>query len=269
MKTIKTLFSGIPIFALSVSFTISSCGSTKKTEETKKKIVTKENLLDGLHIPEKEDGLPINFLSKTTPAYTEDAVEISRDEMQKKTQNYEYTAVPYVNDKNEMVLWLVRLSTEKEKKNFKETQNRMINPANLKGKTALEFDVKDMSGNSFSLKKLKGKVIVMNFWFIGCRPCVMEIPDLNALVDKCKGKDVVFLGFALDEKKDLEKFLQKTPFKYSIIPNCKTVSDSYQIFTYPSNLVIDQNLTVVYHTTGLDPNAPKDMLAEVDRLTGN
>ena len=74
----------------------------------------------------------------------------------------------------------------------------------------------DLEGTTFTLDELKGKVVVINFWFVACKPCVEEIPELNELVEKYEEKDVVFLGFALDNEKRLNSFLEKTPFKYHI-----------------------------------------------------
>ncbi len=39
----------------------------------------------------------------------------------------------------------------------------------------------DLKGNKFSLKQLKGNVILMNFWASWCIPCVKELPSINEL----------------------------------------------------------------------------------------
>ena len=86
-------------------------------------------------------------------------------------------------------------------------------------KTASNYSAKFLDGTAFELKDFKGKFIVINLWYIGCPPCVEEIPKLNKLVKKYKGKDVVFLALTVDPKVKLNKFLKKHPFKYQIVPN--------------------------------------------------
>ena len=54
------------------------------------------------------------------------------------------------------------------------------------GKSFGKFKTTDMNGNKINTQDLKGKTIVMNFWFINCPPCRTEIPHLNKLVDKYK-----------------------------------------------------------------------------------
>ena len=86
------------------------------------------------------------------------------------------------------------------------------------------FVALDMSGNRVELAALKGKVVVVNLWFIGCPNCMDEIKQLNQLVGDYKGKsDVVFLGLAASRKDDLQKFLQKNQFDYTIIPNAQMI----------------------------------------------
>ena len=49
-----------------------------------------------------------------------------------------------------------------------------------------------MGKNRIRTKDLKGKINVINFWFMKCAPCIAEIPALNTLVKKYKGKDINF-----------------------------------------------------------------------------
>ena len=66
----------------------------------------------------------------------------------------------------------------------------------LIGMNAPVFSVKDIQGNKKSLNSLKGKIIILNFWFIECKPCVREMPELNNLVKKYKNDNVEFIGFS-------------------------------------------------------------------------
>ena len=117
------------------------------------------------------------------------------------------------------------------------------------------FSEKDMYGNKFNLKQLKGKVVVLNFWFIACPPCRQEIPQLNELVtDHLQDKDVVFIAVALDPKYELEQFLKTNPYQYHIIDNGRYIAQQYGVTSYPTHVVIDKEGTVVFHTSGLTLN---------------
>lgn len=117
------------------------------------------------------------------------------------------------------------------------------------------FRERDLEGNLHNLKDLKGKVVVINFWFINCPPCRMEIPDLNELVEQYKdNKDVVFLGIALDDRYRLEEFLRLIPFRYHIIENGRNLAMSNNVNAFPTHVVLNREGKIQFHTDGLARN---------------
>jgi len=118
-----------------------------------------------------------------------------------------------------------------------------------------------LGGKTINSAALKGKVLVLNLWFVNCPNCIQEIKLLNELVDAYKdNKDVVFIGLASNTKADLEKFLVKNPFKFQIIPNAGTFtlfkfgssdkSGKYNL-GYPTHVVIDREGQKVLQIEGV------------------
>lgn len=117
------------------------------------------------------------------------------------------------------------------------------------------FEETDLQGNSYKLKELKGKVVVINFWFINCPPCRLEIPDLNELVAQYKNNpDVVFLAIAMDDKSRLQEFLRMMPFNYHIIEKGEYIARDNNINAFPTHVVLDRNGKILFHTDGLAEN---------------
>ncbi|MFD2914670.1 peroxiredoxin family protein [Psychroserpens luteus] len=137
-----------------------------------------------------------------------------------------------------------KIKKEKDKADRKE----------LDGTTLNELVIEDIDGNIHTLESLKGKVVLMNFWFIHCKPCVAEIPDLNELKTKFKDKDVVFLAVALDNKKSLDKFLELHPFDLTIIPKGRELAERFKIPHYPYNVILDKTGTLHYVSDVLSLN---------------
>jgi peroxiredoxin len=108
------------------------------------------------------------------------------------------------------------------------------------GEPAPGFDVRSLGGTDLRLADLKGKVVVLNFWFIACPPCRVEIPKLNQLVEEFRGADVVFIAFAPDSEDDLREFQETTAFEYHIIPNSTPVAESYGVTGAPTHILIDR-----------------------------
>jgi len=55
-----------------------------------------------------------------------------------------------------------------------------------------------ISGSAVSVQKLKGKVVIIDFWATWCGPCVAEMPEMKALYATYHGQGVEFLGVSLD-----------------------------------------------------------------------
>jgi len=60
--------------------------------------------------------------------------------------------------------------------------------------SAEEARLHDLSGTERSLDEFHGKWIVVNYWATWCAPCIEEIPELNALYEAHKLKDLVVIG---------------------------------------------------------------------------
>jgi thiol-disulfide isomerase/thioredoxin len=60
------------------------------------------------------------------------------------------------------------------------------------------FVVKDTAGKNHVLSQYKGKWVIVNYWATWCPPCLEEVPDLVALYDSRKNKDVLVLGVVFD-----------------------------------------------------------------------
>ncbi len=134
------------------------------------------------------------------------------------------------------------------------------------GKTpANAFSVTSLDGKKLDLVALKGRVVVLNFWFIGCGPCRAEMPGLNQLVKEFNGKDVVFVAFASDEEKELRDFLKNRPFDYQIIPQASDVETNYQVSVWPTHIIIDREGNVASRSKGGGENRHKELRKLIER----
>lgn len=125
--------------------------------------------------------------------------------------------------------------------------------------SAPAFNVDSIDGVTFDSEKLKGKIVVLNLWFINCPNCVQEIKLLNQTVDEYKNKDVVFIGLATNKKADLEKFLVKNPFRYNIVPTAMQTILSFGEpdkngkieISFPMHIVINRDGAIVVRRSGI------------------
>ncbi|MBC8085182.1 MAG: TlpA family protein disulfide reductase [Hymenobacter sp.] len=123
--------------------------------------------------------------------------------------------------------------------------------AKHQGKPFPAFEVTDYAGHVFNSQQLKGKVLVVNFWFAGCQTCELEIPELNTLYARyAHDSDVVFLSLVRSRWEVVDPFLVTQPFNYPIVTLDKALLTQLQSAAYPTNLVIDKTGRYAYESVG-------------------
>jgi len=140
----------------------------------------------------------------------------------------------------------------------------------LRGAPLPNFEVVDIDGNTVGAAGLKGRVTVINFWFIKCAPCIEEIPHLNKLVYKYGKEEVNFVAFSLDDGADLKEFHASSLFHFLHVPDAESIiEDRFKaIWGYPSTIVVDKTGHIVEVFRGAklatDPTVP--VASAVDTL---
>ena len=69
------------------------------------------------------------------------------------------------------------------------------------GATAPDINLKDPNGNLVQLSKLKGNVVLLDFWASWCRPCRAENPNLVKLFNKYKTNKFTVYSVSMDKNK--------------------------------------------------------------------
>jgi peroxiredoxin len=94
----------------------------------------------------------------------------------------------------------------------------------------------------------------------------MEIPELNEINKAYKKDEVVFLGLATNQKKQLKKFLRTTPFAYKIVPESQQTAQLFNVSGYPTSIIINQEGIIQYVSLGVGPNNKERLTEEINKL---
>jgi peroxiredoxin len=142
----------------------------------------------------------------------------------------------------------------------------------LVGTRAPDFTVVAMTGSNkrISLKKLRGKVVVVDFWGTFCEPCKKSFPRLQELNEKYAGKGLAIVAISEDEAEDkgkITQFADEFGAKFTIGWDAdKSVAKNYNPPTMPSSFVIDRNGHVRFQHAGYHDGDELQIEKEVMRL---
>lgn len=122
------------------------------------------------------------------------------------------------------------------------------------GKDAPEISAKDWINLKapLTLARLRGQVVVVEFWATWCGPCQQCIPHLNELHQKYAGKPFQLLSLVAEGHPTMDPFLQKHKVEYPIGLESGSLED-YGISTIPHAFVIDPQGKVIWHGNSAAP----------------
>ena len=118
---------------------------------------------------------------------------------------------------------------------------------------APEFNLQTLGGESVRSAELKGKVVVLDFWATWCGPCVEELPQFQATVDRWADRpEVVFLAVSVDEDKDVvRRFMKKNEYDFPVARDGE-VDDDFGVSALPTIVLIGREGRIQYRHVGFD-----------------
>lgn len=115
-------------------------------------------------------------------------------------------------------------------------------PAATVGKPAPDFDTLDLDGKVWSLSKLKGKVVFINFWATWCSPCREEMPSMQRLYTKLpKDKFEMIALFNNDKKPAVRNFVSQLGLTFPILSDEHNFAGTkYGLTGLPETFIVDK-----------------------------
>ena len=126
------------------------------------------------------------------------------------------------------------------------------------GTDAPDINLQTIDGKQFSLKSLRGKYVVLDFWASWCPDCRKDSPYIMSLYEKFAPKGVEFVGVSFDTKAEAWKTgVEKLGIKYTQVSDMKHMRESAVAQTYcvkwiPTVYVVDPEGKVVLGTVMSD-----------------
>jgi peroxiredoxin len=111
------------------------------------------------------------------------------------------------------------------------------------GDGAPDFSVTTDSGARVTVRDFGGKALLLNFWATWCRPCVEEIPSLNALAQSLAPQGLVVLGVSSDtDAMSYTRFVRQAELRFPTArePD-RAIQLRYGTIQIPESYLIDRS----------------------------
>ena len=126
---------------------------------------------------------------------------------------------------------------------------------------APEWELISTNNETINLRNLQGKLVLIDFFYKSCYPCLQALPDLH---EKYNGKGLQIVGIdPYDTTEDeMPAFLSKRGITYPVLLGGKEVAKMYHVSGYPTVYIIDKKGTIIY----VQPGYGNDTEREIENI---
>lgn len=110
----------------------------------------------------------------------------------------------------------------------------------------------DLSNHSVPLSSLRGKVVLINFWYVACEPCQYEMPALEKTYQTDQSKGFVVVGVDVsDDTPNITTFINRLGVTYPILRDVNArATVTYHLTDTPTSFLVDRQGVIRYKFVG-------------------
>lgn len=106
------------------------------------------------------------------------------------------------------------------------------------GEALPPFSVVDDKGRTWTESDAAGRPVVLAFWYVGCRPCIREMPELNTWMEACP--DALCLAVTWNSAEEIRPIVERQGFAFHQIVGARELWDDFGVSQTPATVIIDR-----------------------------
>ncbi len=133
---------------------------------------------------------------------------------------------------------------------------------------APDFSLMTVNKRTVRLSDYRGKIVFLNFWATWCPPCRMELPSMEKLAERFKGKPFVILAVNVDESDpgNVEAFVRQMGLTFPVLIDDGSISARYRVNSIPTTFIIKKNGVIYSIISGARPWNEQSYVNAIDKL---
>ena len=138
------------------------------------------------------------------------------------------------------------------------------------GTKAPDFSLPDVNGDIVKLSDFKGKLLLLDFWYVACNPCVKASFDLDQLQKEYAARGLVVLGMnTMDSPGKIKRHMGRTNMAYNSLLCSRDIRNAYKVVSYPSFYLINEKGEIVFRTSGYSSELKSELESAILQALSN
>jgi peroxiredoxin len=110
----------------------------------------------------------------------------------------------------------------------------------------------DLRNNRVMLSSWRGKVVILNFWYVACQPCQSEMPALQKMYDDDYSRGLTVVGInTSDDAVSISHFVKALGITYPILRDVgQRTTIEYRVVDTPTSFIIDRHGVIRFKVFG-------------------
>ena len=123
------------------------------------------------------------------------------------------------------------------------------------GRLAIDFEATRLDGTLLNGLDLRGRVVLLDFWAVWCRPCIDAFPKLNGLASGLAGRNFKIIGVTVHSgsREEVADFLGGHDVQYTVVVADDELAYRFDVIGFPTYLLVGQDGTIYKRYVGYPP----------------
>ncbi|MEE8557893.1 MAG: TlpA disulfide reductase family protein [Myxococcota bacterium] len=112
---------------------------------------------------------------------------------------------------------------------------------------AIPFELTRLDGTVLNALDLRGRHVLVDFWATWCAPCILEIPELNALHERYRGDGVEILAISIDDLplEELGTWVRENGIEYPVALGTEELARRYGALGFPFHVLLSPSGSIL------------------------